>query len=51
MFEPNENPCVEHYREVRAPLLAALEGLSAEQMLEPSLDGWSIKDHLAHLTV
>ena len=41
----------EHYREVRAPLLAALEGLSPEQMLEPSLDGWSVKDHLAHLTV
>jgi uncharacterized damage-inducible protein DinB len=41
----------EHYREVRAPLLAALEGLSPEQMVEPSLDGWSVKDHLTHLTL
>jgi DinB superfamily len=40
-----------HYEAVREPLLRALEGLTDEQMLEPSLDGWSVKDHLAHLTV
>ena len=34
------------YEAVREPLLHALEGLTDEQMLEPSLDGWSVKDHL-----
>jgi uncharacterized damage-inducible protein DinB len=40
-----------HYRETRAALLAAIAGLSDAQMLEPSLDGWSVKDHLAHLAL
>lgn len=40
-----------HYREMRADLLAAIGGLTDEQMTEPSLDGWSVKDHLAHLTL
>jgi hypothetical protein len=40
---------IEHYRQMRAYLLAAIEGLSEQQMSEPSLDGWSVKDHLAHL--
>jgi hypothetical protein len=30
-------------------LLAAIEGLSEAQLNERSLDGWSVKDHLAHL--
>ena len=38
-----------HYRETRAALLAAIEGVSDEAMTELSLDGWSVKDHLAHL--
>lgn len=38
-----------HFEESRSALLAALEGLTASQMLEPTLDGWSVKDHLAHL--
>jgi uncharacterized damage-inducible protein DinB len=41
----------QHYRVIRAELLAAIEGLSEEQMLEPSIDGWSVKDHLAHMAV
>ncbi|MBI4570936.1 MAG: DinB family protein [Chloroflexi bacterium] len=39
------------YRRMREELLAAVDGLSEELMTEPSLDGWSIKDHLAHLAV
>jgi len=40
-----------HYREMREALLATIHGLSEAQLTEPSLDGWSIKDHLAHLAV
>ncbi len=38
-----------HYRETRQDLLAALDGLSDAALTEPSIDGWSVKDHLAHL--
>jgi uncharacterized damage-inducible protein DinB len=34
---------------MRRDLLAAVEGLSEELMTERTLDGWSVKDHLAHL--
>lgn len=30
---------------------AAIAGLSEEQASRPELDGWSVKDHLAHLTL
>ena len=40
---------LQHYRQTREELLAAIDGLSDELMTEPSLDGWSVKDHLAHL--
>jgi uncharacterized damage-inducible protein DinB len=40
---------LQHYRAGRDELLEAIAGLSDEMMLERSLDGWSIKDHLAHL--
>jgi uncharacterized damage-inducible protein DinB len=40
-----------HYGESRARLLAAIDGLTDEQMSEPTLDGWAIKDHLAHLAL
>ncbi len=33
---------------MRAELLAALDGLSDERMTEATLDGWSVKDNLAH---
>ncbi len=42
---------LQHYREMRQELLSAIDGLSDEQMTEPSLDGWSVKDHLAHLAL
>ena len=38
-----------HYRKTRAELLAAIDGLNDELMSEPSLDGWSVKDHRLHL--
>ena len=40
---------LQHYRRMRDEFLAAIDGLSDELMAEPSLDGWSVKDHLAHL--
>ena len=40
-----------HYRQMREELLAALDGLSDALMTERSLDGWSVKDHLAHLAL
>ena len=42
---------LEHYRQMREGLLSAIDGLSDELMTEPSLDGWSVKDHLAHLAL
>lgn len=42
---------LQHYRETRQELLSAIDGLSDEVMTEPSLDGWSVKDHLAHLAL
>ena len=40
-----------HYRAMREELLAAIADLSDALLTEPSLDGWSVKDHLAHLAV
>src|SRR5690242_20210325 len=40
---------LEHYTKGREELLLAIDGLSDEMMSEPSIDGWSVKDHLAHL--
>ena len=40
-----------HYRSTREELLAALDGISDKLMIERSLDGWSVKDHLAHMAL
>ena len=40
-----------HYRQMRTDLLAAIAGVRDELLVEPSLDGWSVKDHLAHLAL
>jgi len=40
-----------HYRESRVRLMAAIEGLTDDEMSEPSIDGWSVKDHLAHIAL
>jgi uncharacterized damage-inducible protein DinB len=42
---------LQQYRESREQMLAAIEGLTDEQLTERSLDGWSVKDHLAHLAL
>ena len=42
---------LKHYQGTRAELLEAIEGLGDELMTERTLDGWSVKDHLAHLAV
>ena len=42
---------LQHYRQMRQDLLAAVGGLSDELLTEPSLDGWSVKDHLAHIAL
>src|SRR6266567_1700136 len=42
---------LQHYRQMREELLSAVHGLSDELMTDPSLDGWSVKDHLAHLAL
>ncbi len=42
---------LQHYRQMREDLLSAIQGLSDELMTERSLDGWSVKDHLAHLAL
>ena len=39
------------YRQMREELLSAIHGLSDELLTEPSLDGWSVKDHLAHIAL
>src|SRR5690606_20512970 len=40
---------IEHYRSSREEVLAAIEGLTEEQLLERSHNGWCVKDHMAHL--
>ena len=47
----DRNALLQHYRQMREELLAAIHGLSDELLTEPSLDGWSVKDHLAHLAL
>jgi uncharacterized damage-inducible protein DinB len=42
---------LQHYRQMHADLLAAIDGLSDDQLTECTLDGWSVKDHLLHLAL
>ena len=42
---------LQHYRTMREELLSAIDGLSDEMMTEQSIDGWSVKDHLAHIAL
>ncbi len=39
------------YQRSRERLLRAIEGLTDDQMTERTLDGWSICDHVAHITL
>jgi hypothetical protein len=40
---------LQHYEATRAGLKAAIEGLTPAQLMDASIDGWSVKDHLLHL--
>jgi len=40
---------LQHFERAHAALLASIDGLTEARMVERSLDGWSVKDHLAHL--
>ena len=40
---------VQHYREMRARFLLAIDGLDDARLTEPSIDGWSVKDHMLHI--
>jgi len=47
----SKDELLQHYRRTREGLMSAIDGLSDEQLSEPSLDGWSVNDHLAHLAL
>jgi uncharacterized damage-inducible protein DinB len=47
----NRDDLLRHYSESREKLLAAIDGLTDDQMSERSIDGWSVNDHLAHLAL
>jgi uncharacterized damage-inducible protein DinB len=47
----NRDDLLRHYRESREKLLAAIDGLTDDEMSERSIDGWSVNDHLAHLAL
>ena len=42
---------IDTYRQMRAGLTAALDGLSEAQMLDRSLGEWCVKDILAHIAM
>jgi uncharacterized damage-inducible protein DinB len=47
----DQDELLTYYRDSRAKLLDAIDGLTDEQMSEPTIDGWAVKDHLAHLAL
>lgn len=47
----NKDELLQHYARMRDELEGAIAGLSDAQMQDASIDGWSVKHHLAHLTV
>lgn len=50
MTESKES-LLQHYQTTRQDIVDAIRGLTASQMLEPSIDGWSVKDHLVHIAL
>ena len=42
---------ISHYHRMRDQLVAAIDGLTDEELADPSLDGWSVKDHLFHIAL
>jgi uncharacterized damage-inducible protein DinB len=51
LMPEDRDELLRHYNEMRSELLSAIRGLSDEQMADPSLDGWSVNDHLAHVAL
>lgn len=45
----NREELIRYYQATRADLLAAVDGLSDDILSTPSLDGWSVANHFAHL--
>lgn len=45
----DRNELIQHFERIREGLLAAFDGLPDEALIAPEIDGWSVKDHLAHL--
>lgn len=48
-LQETRDEIIQHLLGIRAGFLAAVDGLSEAQMTEPTIDGWSVKDHLMHL--
>lgn len=46
----DRNDLAHHYAEMRQSLLSVLSGLSADAQSSRLVDGWTAKDHLAHIT-
>lgn len=42
---------IAHYHAMRRDLMTALDGLDDAAMVEPTIDGWSVTDHLLHLAL
>ncbi len=47
----NRDSLLAMFRETRADFLAAVAGLPEEKMVERSLEGWSLADHMNHVAV
>jgi hypothetical protein len=48
-IEAERRAVLDSFAASEAGLVAAIDGLTEAQVSERSLDGWSVKDHLAHL--
>ena len=48
-LQQTRDEIIRHLWGIRTQFLSAIEGLSESQMVEPTIDGWSVKDHLNHL--
>ena len=50
-MQQDRDALLAHYRSMRAGLLSAVDGLNEDHLCDPSLDGWSVKDHLIHIAL
>ena len=42
---------LQHFQTMRNDFLATIDGLTDDQLCEPTIDGWSVKDHLLHIAL